>query len=212
MMSDYSSILPFIEWKSVVGYTETPCKKHKGICFQTYRKCVFLSLAEPQLLDLTFASTTVSDHILFPLTPSPKSGCSSRQKSQMPRIWRVLGMGSAAIRTPSRVLCVWRAHFLLSLLNLGWEKIVTGNDKVCELRGFVVSLKEERFKKWHSFLCSGYHQQPSFVLRHSLKRGVTAIHPLSIDSEKKGNWFTLRISFKRHWVRIISPISYHKTH
>lgn len=118
-MSDYNSILPFFELKSVVGYTKISCRNIKILTFR-FKKSVFLSLAEPHLLDLTLATTTVSAHSPFPLTPSPKSVCSSRQNSQMPRVWRVLGMGSAAIRAPSHVsvhvLCVWRAYFLL--LNL----------------------------------------------------------------------------------------------
>lgn len=104
-----------------MGYTEAPCKKHKGICFQAYKKSVFLSFAEPQLLDLTFA-IAVSAHIPFPLTPSPKRGRSSGQNSQVLRVWRALGMGSAAIRAAShvsaRTLYVLRAYFLLPLLNL----------------------------------------------------------------------------------------------
>lgn len=200
----------------MVRYTEILCKKTQSICSQTNKKPVFLSLAEPQLLDLTFASTTVSAYIPFPVLHllnldvlrGKNHKCQGFGESWE---WEVLPLGLQTVCSAC-VLCAWRAHFLLSLLNLSWEKTVTGNDKVCELRGSVVSLKEERLKKWHSFLCSGYHQQPSFVLEHSQKRGATAIHPLSIDSEKKGNWFTLRISFKRHWVRIISPISYHKTH
>lgn len=120
-MSDYSRIYLFLK-ESLWWDTQEYLAKNIKVFASRYKKSIFLSLAELQLLDLTFASTTVSAHVPFPLTPSPKSGCSWRQNSQMLKVWRFLGMGSAAIRAPSRVsvhvLCVWRAYFLLSLLNL----------------------------------------------------------------------------------------------